>query len=522
MTTRSNDPGSNSPDTMAPLSPPNAAYKALVHHTRQTALLSSTLDLLGWDERTYMPPAGGPHRAEQSAFLAGLIHQRQTAPEVGAWLEELAESDLAADPYSDAGCNIARLRHDFEKQSRLPQRLVEELARAASLGEQVWQEARKSDDFSQFQPLLERTIALKREQAQAYGYEDSPYDPLLDDFEPGETTANITRVLAELRDRLAPLVAKIAESPRAPKQGILSREWPTAAQERFGKMAAGEVGFDFSAGRLDTTAHPFCGGGGPRDVRLTTRYQAHDFADAFFSTLHEAGHGLYEQGLPAEHFGLPIGEALSLGIHESQSRMWENLVGRSSAFWRHMLPKLRAEFPQAAGDLSAEAFYFAVNESRPSLIRTESDEATYNLHIIVRFELEQALLNGDLKGADLPEAWNQKYRDYLGVASPTDADGCLQDVHWSAGLLGYFPTYTLGNLYACQFMEQARRDLGDLDAQFESGEFGPLLDWLRTNVHAHGRRYTAGELVERVSGGPLSCEPLMRHLETKFGALYGF
>ncbi len=500
----------------------SSAYEALVHHTRQTALLTSTLDLLGWDERTYMPPAGGAHRAEQSAFLSGLIHQRQTAPEVGEWLEELADAELAADPCSDAGCNVAWLRHDFEKQSRLPQRLVEELARASSLGEQAWQEARIADDFSQFRPLLEQTVALKREQAQAYGYVASPYDPLLDDFEPGETTENITGVLAELRDRLAPLAAAIAASDRAPKPGVLARAWPTADQERFGRLAAGEIGFDFSAGRLDTTAHPFCGGGGPRDVRLTTRYQANDFADAFFSTLHEAGHGLYEQGLPADQFGLPIGQAVSLGIHESQSRMWENLVGRSAAFWRYMFPKLQQAFPQTTADLTAEEFYFAVNESRPSLIRTESDEATYNLHVIVRFELEQALLTGDLKVGDLPDAWNQKYRDYLGIASPTAADGCLQDVHWSAGLFGYFPTYTLGNLYAAQLMEQARRDLGDLDAQFEVGDFLPLLGWLRSNVHLHGRRYSAGELVQRITAAPLSCEPLMRHLEGKFGALYGF
>ncbi len=507
---------------MPSAAPTHSAYDALVHHTRQTALLTSTLDLLGWDERTYMPPAAGPHRAEQTAFLSGLIHQRQTAPEVGEWLDELAGSELAADPYSDAGCTITRLRHDFAKQSRLPQRLVEELARTSSLGEQAWQEARKADDFARFQPLLERTIALKREQAEAYGYEASIYDPLLDDFEPGQTTANIARVLGELRDRLAPLVAKIAQSDRKPLGGVMARSWPIADQERFGKLAAGEIGFDFSAGRLDATAHPFCGGGGPRDVRLTTRYQANDFADAFFSTLHEAGHGLYEQGLPAEHFGLPIGQAVSLGIHESQSRMWENLVGRSRAFWEHLFPKLQAAFPPATGDLSADAFYFAVNESRPSLIRTESDEATYNLHIIVRFELELALLSGDLPAADLPAAWNEKYRDYLGVASPTAADGCLQDVHWSAGLLGYFPTYTLGNLYAAQFFEQAERDLGDLNAQFAAGDFSPLLDWLRTRIHQRGRRFSAGELVERVTGAPLTCEPLMRHLERKFGELYGF
>ncbi len=320
------------------------------------------------------------------------------------------------------------------------------------------------------------------------GYADCPYDALLDDFEPDELTANVRRVLADLREQLVPLVAAIGASSRRPNGEIFKRSFPVDRQEAFGKQAATAIGFDFSAGRVDVTAHPFCTTLGPRDCRITTRYHEDYFPAAFFGTLHESGHGMYEQGLPPEKYGLPTGEAISLGVHESQSRMWENLVGRSLSFWKHFYPEAQKQFPQVLNDVSLEDFYFAVNNVRPSLIRIEADEATYNLHILIRFELEQDLLDGKLSAADAPEAWHEKYRKYLGVSSPTDADGVLQDVHWSAGLIGYFPTYSLGNLYAAQYFEQARKDLGDLDAMFARGEFQPLLAWLRENIHRHGQR----------------------------------
>ncbi|MCA9239969.1 MAG: carboxypeptidase M32, partial [Planctomycetales bacterium] len=374
---------------------PEDLYGELVRHARETALLSSTQGILSWDEETYLPRAGRTHRAEQLALLSGMIHQRRTAPELGEWLGELIESPLAKDQHSDAGCVIHQLKRQYDKKTRLPQSLVEEFARTASLAQQAWVDARKADDFPGFLPWLEKMIGLKQQEAEALGYDDSPYDPLLDDYEPGETTANVARVLAGLREQLTPLVAQIVESRKTSPREVLQRNYPVGLQEQFGKQAARAIGFDFDAGRLDVTAHPFCGGGGPRDVRLTTRYDASDFAGAFFSTLHETGHGLYEQGLPVELYGLPTGDAVSLGIHESQSRLWENLVGRSRAFWEHMLPELQDTFDAARG-VGLDEFYIAVNDARPSLIRTESDEATYNLHIIVRFELEQALLTGDL------------------------------------------------------------------------------------------------------------------------------
>jgi carboxypeptidase Taq len=368
--------------------------------------------------------------------------------------------------------------------------------------------------------MLEKIVRLKREQADALGYPECRYDALLDDFEPGGSTSRIAAVLSALRQRLAPLVAAIAESGREPNVGILARHYPIDAQRHFGEAAAAAIGFDFRRGRLDVTAHPFCTHLGPNDCRLTTRYDEHHFPGAFFGVLHEAGHGLYEQGLRSDFFGLPPGDSVSLGVHESQSRMWENLVGRSRAFWMHFFPQAQQAFPEALAETSLADFYFAINDVRPSLIRVEADEATYNLHIIIRFELEQALLNDELSVADLPGAWNEKYRQLLGIVPPDDRDGVLQDVHWSAGLIGYFPTYSLGNLFASQFFEAADRDLGGLAAPFARGDFAALLDWLRTKIHRAGRCYTAADLVERVTGKPLSHEPLLAHLRGKFSALY--
>jgi carboxypeptidase Taq len=495
-------------------------YDSLTAHAQETAKLNSIAGLLEWDERTKMPPAAGAYRAEQISYLAGEVHKRQTAPEVGEWLAQLADGPLAADPHSDSGTVIRQLRREYDKKTRLPQLLVEELSRTAVLGQQMWVEARKADSFAMFKPILEKTLDLKRQEAAALGYEATPYDALLDDYEPHAKTAEVSATLAGLRDELTPLVARIVGSARQPDSQLLKRDFPVEAQEAFGKQAAAAIGFDFNAGRLDVTDHPFCGGAGPRDIRITTRYNASDFGDAFFSILHEAGHGLYEQGLPPEHFGLPTGEAVSLGIHESQSRMWENQVGRSRAFWELMLPKAQATFPSLEG-ASLDAVYAAINEVRPSLVRVDADEVTYNLHILIRFELERAMIEDDLQAAELPAAWNEKYQKYLGITPPSDADGCLQDVHWSAGLFGYFPTYSLGNLYAGQFFAKASEELGDLHAAFRRGEFAPLLEWLRTNIHRRGQRYTAAELAMKVTGKPLSHAPWIEQIRGKYGELYG-
>ncbi|MCS7305888.1 MAG: carboxypeptidase M32 [Thermoguttaceae bacterium] len=503
----------NSPDWQA-------LYEQVCNHARQTAVLASIEALLGWDERTMMPPQGAQYRAEQIRLLAGLLHSRRTDPQWGEQLARLAESPLMADPLSDQAVTIRRLKRQYDKDVRLPQRLVEELAQTASLAQHVWQQARRNNDFKAFLPWLEKTFQLKREQAEAVGYPECRYDALLDDFEPETRTSQVAQVLIELRDRLVPLIGRILGSRRKPDSSLLRRYYPRQAQEAFGRQVAETIGFDFTAGRLDVTVHPFCSSIGPRDCRITTRYNEHRFQDAFFGILHEAGHGLYDQGLREDQYGLPLGEAVSLGIHESQSRLWENVVGRSLAFWRYFFPKAQEFFPQALGDVSLEAFYFAINEVRPSLIRVEADEATYNLHILIRFELEQALLEGDLRAADAPGAWNEKYRQYLGITPPDDTQGVLQDIHWSAGLVGYFPTYALGNLYATQLFQQAQAELGDLSEAFERGEFRPLLDWLRTKIHQQGQRYLAPELIQQVTGRPLSSQPLLEHLEAKFLPLY--
>lgn len=503
------------------MSDESSRYEEACQHVRQTILLGSIESLLGWDERTTMPAAAGPYRAEQITLLSGMVHERWTDPRLGDLLGELADGSLAADPTSDTGATIYHLKRIYDKKVKLPKALVEELTRTSVLGQQAWQQARADSDFAQFRPLLEKTIELKRQQADAIGYAECRYDALLDDYEPQELTSQVSRVLAGLRDALVPLVQEITASGRQADISLLERSYPVAEQEAFGLWAAEQIGFDFDRGRLDVTTHPFCTTLGPHDCRITTRYDEHHFPGAFFGILHEAGHGMYEQGLRAEQFGLPLGDAVSLGIHESQSRLWENQVGRSRATWDYFYPHAQERFANTLHDVPLDAFYFAINDVRPSLIRVEADEATYNLHILIRFELEQALIEDQLRVADLPGVWNERYRQYLGIEPPNDADGVLQDIHWSAGLIGYFPTYSLGNLYAAQLMVAAQRDLGNFEERFRHGEFAPLLEWLRKNVHQHGCRYRASELVERVAGSPISHEPLIAQLREKLGPLYG-
>ncbi len=496
-----------------------STFVKLAEHNRETAILNSVEALLGWDERTMLPAAGGDFRADQIALLAGMVHKRRTDPRQGQWLDTLVAAKL--DPHSDKGATVRELKRQYDRRVKLPQKLVEELARTSILGQQAWELARKNDDFAALKPLLEKTFRLKREAAEAIGYAESPYDALLDDYEPGALSSRVTKVLGALREQLVPLVAEIRASGRSPKVEILKRRYPVDAQEHFAKQVAERLGFDFNRGRLDVTAHPFCSSHGPNDCRITTRYDERFFPSALFGVLHEAGHGIYDQGLRPDWYGLPPGEAVSLGIHESQSRLWENFVARSRPFWQHFYPAAQAAFPEALAGVALDDFYWAINDVRPSLIRVEADEATYNLHILVRFELEQALVNDELKVADLPAAWNEKYKHYLDITPPNDSEGVLQDIHWSHGLVGYFPTYSLGNLYAAQFFAQADRDLGGLHQQFAAGQFEPLKNWLREKIHHAGQCYTSDELVERVTEKPLSHQALMAHLRGKFAPLYG-
>jgi carboxypeptidase Taq len=497
-----------------------AAYLELLGRSREVSLLGTCSALLNWDEQTYMPSGGSEHRSKQLAYLAGLHHSRATDPQVGEWLAAVEGSDLTADPGSPEAVNVRELRRSYDRLTRLPRSLVEELARTTCKAHQDWVAARKEQSFARLRPALETIFKLKREEAACLGPGDDPYDALLDEYEPGATSRDLAALFAALRGELVPLVAAIAGSKHRPDTSILHRDYPVDRQRVFAEAAAAAIGFDFKCGRLDTTEHPFCTGIGPGDTRITTRFDPKNFSDAFFGVLHETGHGLYDQGLDPAYHGTPMGEAVSLGVHESQSRLWENVVGRSRSFWAYWFPLARQVFREALADVTPEAFVFAINEVKPSLIRVQADEVTYNLHVLVRFELERALIGGDLPVRDLPGAWDEKYGRYLGVTPANDAEGCLQDIHWSAGLVGYFPTYTLGNVYAAQLYAQAARDLGDLAAAFARGDYAGLLGWLREHVHQHGQRDRSAALIRRVTGSPPDPKPLVQSLRAKYGELY--
>jgi carboxypeptidase Taq len=496
---------------------PQAAYDELIRLAREEALLSSCVDLLEWDEETCLPRGGVAHRSEQLALLAGVLHDRSTDPRLGELLDVVEGSSLVSEAESPAAVNVREIRRGYDRERKLPRKLVAELARVTALAQQAWAGAREASDYDEFRPWLERIVKLAREEAEAVGYPETAYDALLDDYEPGMTAAETASLFEELKRELLPLVETITAG-RKPRARSLSqrREFAVDRQRLFGEAVAAAVGFDLERGRVDTSLHPFCTGLGPGDCRITARFSSRDFAGGFFAVLHETGHALYEQGLEAEHYGTPMGEAASLGIHESQSRLWENLVGRSRSFWQHFYPRARAVFHDAMHDLKLDTFLAGINRVERSCVRVRADEVTYNLHILIRFELEQALVAGDLAAADVPEAWDAAYKRYLGVVPSNPVEGCLQDGHWAEGLIGYFPTYTLGNLYAAQLFAAARADLGDLDAQFARGDFATLLGWLRDRVHRHGQRYRPKQLVEHATGAPPDWRPLIAALKAKY------
>jgi len=497
-------------------------FAAACGHARRTAVLASVESLLGWDEQTMLQRAGGPHRADQATAMAAVVHGLRTDPAQAERLAALGVSPLATGGTPHERAAIRLLKHDADKQSRLPRRLVEELARAAVEAQQAWVEARASSTWSTLRPHLVRMFALKREQAACQRPDLDPYDALLDDYEPGARWRRLADRFAPLRAAVVDLVGECGAAIRRPDESILTeRRYPVGAQRDFVREVAGRIGFDFDRGRLDTTEHPFCTTLGPDDCRITTRWNERWLPTALFGVLHEAGHGLYEQGLSREWYGLPPGEAASLGIHESQSRLWENLVGRSRPFWEWCFPLARKAFPAVLGDIDATRFREALLTVRPSFIRVEADEVTYNLHVMLRFDLERALVHGDLAVDDLPAAWNDRFERDFGMRPPDDAHGVLQDIHWSAGLIGYFPTYTLGNLFAAQLMEAARRAVPDLDDQVAAGRFDDLLGWLRREIHAFGRTLESEPLVEQATGGSVSGDWLVRSLRDRYGPAYG-
>ena len=494
------------------------ALAKLRQRGRDLALLGATGGLLGWDQETLLPPKSHSFRAEQSAQIAGMAHRLATAPEVGDWLCVCENANLP--PASPEAASVSRWRHDYDRATKIPSSLVEENERASGLARAVWAKARKDNQFAPFAPHLEKLLTNARRMADLWGYAEQPYDALLEGYEPGWSTRQLETLFAKLQPRLIEIAQKALALPSAPSRKNLAGHYPRSNQERFLQSLLPKIGFDLGAGRLDTSTHPFCSGLGPHDTRMTTRYDETDFMVSLYGVLHEAGHGLYDQGLPESEFGTPLGQAASLGIHESQSRLWENRVGRSHAFWKAWWPDLTRAFHGLAGHTWSKAWR-AANAVERSFIRVEADEVTYDLHILLRFQLETRLIAGDLKVHDLPAAWNELFLSLLGLKVPDDAKGCLQDIHWSLGGFGYFPTYTLGNLTGSQLWQAAQQSLPELSASLENRDYQPLLRWLRENVHVHGRRHLAGDLIQHATGKPLDPEAHLAVLEQKVIDLAG-
>ena len=490
----------------------NAALANLRERIGEIHDLDRTSALLGWDQQVKMPPGGAGVRAEQLATVGRLSHEALVSDEMGRLLDDLVRIEDTLDYDSNEASLIRLVRRDWEKARRVPSELRAEMTRAASLAMPVWVKARQESDFSQFLPALRENFELRRRYVECFDDYDEPYDVLLDDFEPGMKTAEVRAVFERLKQEQVPLVADVREQGERP---LRNATFPLEGQKAFELKVIERFGYDPSEWRLDTAVHPFASSIAIGDIRLTTRY-FEDNLDGLFGTMHETGHGLYEHGVSRELERTPLAHGASLGFHESQSRMWENMVGRSLPFWRHFFPQLQATFPQALGDATLEDWYRSVNWVEPSLIRVEADEATYNLHIILRFELEQELLADSIDLKELPEIWNQRMQDYLGVTPPNDALGVLQDMHWAVGAIGSFSTYALGNVISGQLWEKVNAEIPDLHEQFEQGEFGALAGWLQTNLWQHGRKFMPRELIEAITGGGLDSEPYLRYLHGKY------
>jgi carboxypeptidase Taq len=481
--------------------------------------IQQALRVLNWDQLVYMPPGGAVGRAEQIAVLEGIAHEKLTDPRIGALIARAQDKIAGLDPDGDEARLVRVASRDYQQAIKLPRDLVMAYARTSGKAEPVWREARARNDFAAFAPWLQKLIELQRQVAEHLGYSDQPFDALVDQAEPGMTTASVRAIFAELRPRLADLVRRITPQVQSVDDTVLHRAYDEIAQERLGRDVAQRFGYSFTRGRLDRTTHPFETSLGRDDVRITTRYDTRFLSMALMGTMHETGHALYEQGIAPELDATILGHGVSAGFHESQSRLWENYVGRSLPFWRWYYPMLQGAFPGVLDDVSLERFYRAINKVQPSLIRVEADEVTYCLHIMLRFELEIALFDGTLTVKDAPEAWNAAMQEYVRVRPPNDTEGILQDIHWSSGF-GGFQGYALGNIIAAQLWETVLATHPNLLEEIGRGEFATLREWLRVHVHQHGRKYDPAELVQRVTGRPLSSDPYLAYLTTKFGAIY--
>lgn len=492
----------------------------LKQHLYQFSNLGFASAVLGWDQEVYMPDGGVEARGEAQATLGSLAHEIFISEETGKLLEA-AEAEVADLDYDSDEASLVRVaRRAYDKQTKIPTELVAEMARVTSQAFVAWRQAREANNYPHFQPHLQKIVDLNVRVADILGYDEHPYDALLDTFEPDVTTAQVTRLFGDLKAGLVPLIREIAERGKPVDDSFFLKDYDESKQWDLTMAILRDIGYDFARGRQDKAPHPFTIHFSCNDVRVTTRIYKNRPLSAIFSSVHEGGHALYEQGIPVAFERTPLSGGATLGLHESQSRMWENLVGRSRPFWQYLLPIMRAFFPEQLAGRDLAQVYRAVNRVEPSLIRVEADEVTYNLHIFVRFELEQALVKGDLKVADVPEAWNAKYEEYLGLTPPSDTEGCLQDIHWSHGTIGYFPTYALGNLISAQLFNRAKADIPGLEEGFARGEFLPLLGWLRKHVHAHGAKFTAPELIQRELGEEIQAQPLLDYMRAKYTEIY--
>lgn len=480
---------------------------------REAAVISSAASTLNWDQETYLPEAAAAWRAEQLSWLSGRGHELRTSEN---WGRAVDAAQANTDPDTDARrhASLREMRRQFERATKLPTALIERESRLVSAAKHAWAKARNENDFDAFAPHLGELLELAREKAERWGYADEPYDALLESFERGATTASVRRTFDAVEPRLREIAAAAVARSASRDARLPAGPYPAAAQQAFNREVAEVLGFDFAAGRIDTTTHPFCTALGPRDVRLTTRYDESDFTSSLFGVMHEAGHGLYEQGLEAEDFPFPAGRAVSLGIHESQSRLWENHIGRSPAFWDRWLPVAKKHFPALDG-IGLADFLAAIHRAEFSFIRVEADEATYDLHILLRFGLERRLVRGELAVADVPEAWDAAFEASFGKRPPNAANGCLQDIHWSMGGLGYFPTYSLGNLHAAQLFATATADSA-IRRGVESGDYAPLLGWLRERIHRPGGSVDPHDLIARACGAPPAPDAYLAHLESRY------
>jgi len=492
-----------------------AVYDEFLETVKRMSNVGYASGVLSWDQEVMMPEAGTPARSKQTAALSAVGHEILTSDEMAEYLDELAEVELT----DEQAAVVREVRRKHERATRVPTELVQEIARKTSEAHPVWKEARGNDDFSTFAPALEELVELKREYAEHVAPDQDPYETLFEEYEPSLGLDTAERVLERLREELPPLIEAVRESDADLALDSFEGTYAKDDQMAFVRAVLGELSYDWSRGRLDEAPHPFSSGK-QFDARVTTRFDEADPLGALYSTVHEFGHATYTLGLPDEHYGTPLGEARDLTVHESQSRLWENHVGRSKAFWQHFLPEIKAHF-DGLDDVTVQDAYEAANEVyEDNLIRVEADELTYHMHIVVRFEIERDLISGDLDVADVPEAWNDKYEEYLGVRPDTDADGCLQDIHWSHGSFGYFSTYSLGSVLASQLYAAAEDDISNLDAKLREGEFDVLMDWLNENVHRHGKRYETDDLVEQATGESYTADYFLEYVAEKYGDLY--